>query len=48
MILFTFQMDNILPITRLFGPDIFQGIDKKRQNDNELTATQYCLSNGFQ
>ena len=47
MILFTFQMDNILRITRLFGADIFQGFDKERQNDNELTAYQYCLSNGF-
>ena len=28
MILFTFQMDNILRFTRLFGPDIFQGFDK--------------------
>lgn len=47
MILVTFQMDNIVRITRLSGPDIFQGFDKKRENDNELTATQYCLSNGF-
>ena len=40
MILFTFQMDNILRITRLFGADIFQGFDKERQN----VACTNCIS----